>query len=108
MEAVHDERVDEIVVSTFAPLSSGWLRKDVVGRLRKETGLPVKQVAKVLNFMGDETLQETTYGGYKDFDGIKKATKLSSKRDSEKYLTLELSEFKVLDKVDAKTFEEPK
>jgi GABA permease len=44
MEAVHDERVDEIVVSTFEPLSSGWLRKDVVERLRKETGLPVEHV----------------------------------------------------------------
>jgi hypothetical protein len=44
MEAVHDERVDEIVVSTFEPLSSGWLRKDVVERLRKETRLPVEHV----------------------------------------------------------------
>jgi hypothetical protein len=44
MEAVHDERVDEIVVSTFEPLSSGWLRKDVVERLRKETSLPVEHV----------------------------------------------------------------
>jgi hypothetical protein len=44
MEAVHDERVDEIVVSTFEPLSSGWLRKDVVERLRKETALPVEHV----------------------------------------------------------------
>jgi hypothetical protein len=44
MEAVHDERVDEIVVSTFEPLKSGWLRGDVVGRLKKETGLPVEHV----------------------------------------------------------------
>jgi len=44
MEAVHDERVDEIVVSTFEPLKSGWLRKDLVERLRKETGLPVEHV----------------------------------------------------------------
>jgi len=44
MEAVHDERVDEIVVSTFEPLSSGWLRKDLVERLRKETRLPIEHV----------------------------------------------------------------
>ena len=44
MEAVHDERVDEIVVSTFEPLRSGWLRKDLVERLRKETSLPVEHV----------------------------------------------------------------
>jgi hypothetical protein len=44
MEAVNDERIDEIIVSTFEPLSSGWLRKDLVERLRKETGLPVEHV----------------------------------------------------------------
>jgi hypothetical protein len=44
MEAVHDERVDEIIVSTFEPLSSGWLRKDLVERLRAETGVPVEHV----------------------------------------------------------------
>jgi len=44
MEAVHDERVDEIIVSTFEPLRSGWLRKDLVERLRRETQLPVEHV----------------------------------------------------------------
>jgi hypothetical protein len=44
MEAVHDERVDEIVVSTFQPERSGWLRRDLVERLRKETGVPVEHV----------------------------------------------------------------
>lgn len=44
MEAVHDERVDEILVSTFQPERSGWLRKDLVERLRGETGLPVEHV----------------------------------------------------------------
>jgi len=44
LEAVHDERVDEIVVSTFQPERSGWLRRDLVERLRKETGLPVEHV----------------------------------------------------------------
>jgi len=44
MEAVHDERVDEIVVSTFQAARSGWLRRDLIGRLRKETGLPVEHV----------------------------------------------------------------
>jgi hypothetical protein len=44
MEAVHDERVDEIIVSTFEPLKSGWLRGHVVERLQKETGVPVEHV----------------------------------------------------------------
>ncbi|HEX7626859.1 MAG TPA: hypothetical protein VF379_07355 [Gaiellaceae bacterium] len=41
---VHDERVDEIIVSTFPGERSGWLRRDLVSRLRKDTGLPVEHV----------------------------------------------------------------
>jgi GABA permease len=41
---VHDERVDEIIVSTFPGERSGWLRRDLVERLRKDTGLPVEHV----------------------------------------------------------------
>lgn len=44
MHAVRDERIDEIIVSTFPDERSGWLRRDLVGRLRKETGLPVEHV----------------------------------------------------------------
>ncbi|HUF02050.1 MAG TPA: hypothetical protein VMN35_06465 [Gaiellaceae bacterium] len=44
MNAVHDERTDEIVVSTFSGERSGWLRRDLVGRLRAESGLPVEHV----------------------------------------------------------------
>ena len=45
MHAVQDERVDEIIVSTFPGAArSSWLRKDVVTRLRNSTGLPVEHV----------------------------------------------------------------
>jgi len=74
----------------------------------KESGLPVKLVAKMIGFDGQEFNQETTYSDYKDFDGIKKATKVSSKRDGEKFLDVEITEFKVLDKVDQATFSQPK
>lgn len=43
-QTVHDERVDEIIVSTFPGEKSGWLRRDLVQRLRKDTGLPVEHV----------------------------------------------------------------
>ncbi len=73
----------------------------------RETGLPVKMVAKVMGFDGQEFTQETTFGGYKEMNGIKKATKFENKRDGEKFLTQEMTEFKTLDKVDPKTFAEP-
>jgi hypothetical protein len=44
MQAVHDERTDEIIVSTFPGERSGWLRRDLVDRLRSESGLPVDHV----------------------------------------------------------------
>ena len=45
MQAVHDERVDEIIVSTFPGTRlSSWLRRDVVERLRSQSGLPVEHV----------------------------------------------------------------
>jgi hypothetical protein len=61
----------------------------------------------VVGFRGDEYTQETTFADYKDLDGIKKATKIVSKRDGEKFRDEEITEFKVLDKVDPKTFTEP-
>jgi hypothetical protein len=44
MQAVHDERTNEIIVSTFAPERSPWVRKNLVQRLHKDTGLPVEHV----------------------------------------------------------------
>ena len=44
MEARDDERIDEIIVSTFPSERSGWLRRDLVERLRRESGVPVEHV----------------------------------------------------------------
>jgi hypothetical protein len=44
MQAVEDERIDEIIVSTFAPSRSPWLRRNVVQRLHNTTKLPVEHV----------------------------------------------------------------
>jgi phosphopantetheine adenylyltransferase len=44
MQAIEDERIDEIIVSTFAPSRSPWLRRNVVQRLHNSTKLPVEHV----------------------------------------------------------------
>ena len=44
MQAIYDERTDELIVSTFPGTKSGWLRSDLVGRLEKDTKLPVTHV----------------------------------------------------------------
>jgi hypothetical protein len=48
MQEIHEERIDEIIVSTFGSEKSGWLRKDLVQRLKDETGLPVEHVTSTV------------------------------------------------------------
>jgi hypothetical protein len=82
--------------------------KDFTIYFDKESGLPVKLVGRVI-FRDEEFTMETTYKDYKEFDGIKKATKVESRRDGEDFIKTEIIEFKVLakDKLDPKTFAEP-
>ena len=44
MQVIEDERVDEVIVSTFPGERSGWLRRDVVERLRRDADVPVEHV----------------------------------------------------------------
>lgn len=45
MQAVHDERVDEIIVSTFpGEKLSSWLRGNLIERLRKDAKVPVEHI----------------------------------------------------------------
>ena len=81
--------------------------KDFTLSFDKESGLLVKMVAKVIGMQGDEFTQETAFTNYKDFGGTKQATKRTSKRDGEKFLEAEVSDFKILDKADAKAFSQP-
>jgi hypothetical protein len=73
----------------------------------KESGLPVKLTATVVGFNGEEYVQDTTFSDYKELAGIKKATKVESKRDGQKFISTEITEFKALDKPDPKLFTEP-
>jgi hypothetical protein len=105
LEAASEEKVDDKPAAGIKV--TGPDQKDFTLYFDKESGLPVKLVAKVIGFQGNEFTQETTYKNYKDFDGIKKATKVDSKRDGDDFIKSEITEFKALDKVDPKTFSEP-
>ena len=57
MHAFRDERTDEIIVSTFpGETSSSWLRGDLVGRLRKDTAVPVEHVTVTREQAGSEAV----------------------------------------------------
>ncbi len=44
MDAIGEHHPDEVVVSTLPATSSGWTRKDLVERIRDDSGLPVEHV----------------------------------------------------------------
>jgi hypothetical protein len=101
-----DEKVDDKPAATLKV--TGPDGKDFAVSFDKESGLPVRMVAKVTGWMGEEYVQDVHYSDYKDFGGIKKPTKITIKRDGEPFVSQEITELKVLDKVPAETFAEPK
>jgi hypothetical protein len=105
VESAKEEKVDNKAAVALKII--GPDKKDFTLYFDQETGLPLKMTAKVAGLQGDEFQQETTYGDFKDFDGIKRATKVDSKRDGEKFIEIKITDMKVLDKVDPKTFAEP-
>jgi hypothetical protein len=46
MNALQYFRVDDIVISTFPDTRSGWLRTDLIERVRRATGKPVEHVVQ--------------------------------------------------------------
>jgi hypothetical protein len=56
---------------------------------------------------GAEVSQETFFDDYKEVDGVQQPMKLLIKRDSKDYLDAEISEVKLHEKLDDKTFDKP-
>ena len=44
MNALGAFRVDDIVISTYSETRSGWLRADLIARVRKASQKPVKHI----------------------------------------------------------------
>ncbi len=105
VESAAEEKVGDKPASVIK--ATGPDGKDFTLSFDKASGLPVKMVATVAGFQGQDFTQETTFADYKDFGGIKKATKLQSKRDGEPFIEAEVDEFKVLEKAESETFAEP-
>ncbi len=79
----------------------------------KENGLPVKLVYTE-SFVSGRQTTEMSFRDYKDFDGIKVATRIDTRRtfvnfkgSSTREQQVEISDFRALAEVDAKTFAEP-
>jgi len=44
IDAVFEHRPDEVIISTYPETRSGWLRRDLIDRVRDASGLPVEHV----------------------------------------------------------------
>jgi hypothetical protein len=105
IESAKEEKVDN--KPAVALKIAGPDKKEFTLYFDQASGLPLKLTAKVANFQGDEVTQDTTYSDFKDFDGVKRATKVDTKQDGEKFTEIKITDMKPLDKLDAKTFTEP-
>jgi len=52
MDAVAERRPDEIIISTHPATQSGWMRRDLIERIRNASGLPVEHVVVDLEHEG--------------------------------------------------------
>jgi hypothetical protein len=52
IDAVREHRPSEILISTYPETRSGWLRRDLIDRVREATGLPVEHVVTDLDSEG--------------------------------------------------------
>jgi hypothetical protein len=77
-------------------------------RFDKESGLPARLSGDVVDEDGEEFTEEMTFEDYREFDGIKVATRSSIKKDGERYIEVEEMEFKAIDEVKPDAFAEPK
>jgi len=52
IDAVHEHRPDEILISTYPETRSGWMRHDLIERVRAATGLPVQHIVNDIDAEG--------------------------------------------------------
>src|SRR5436305_2615252 len=76
MDAIADFHPDEIIVSTHPITQSGWLRKDLVERIRDASGLPVEHVVvdlaqEGLPFTVTLVVANRTVGGHELLEKMK-------------------------------------
>jgi hypothetical protein len=58
MDAIATRRPDEVIVSTYPVASSGWLRRDLIERIRSASGLPVEHI--VIDLEGEPSSYTST------------------------------------------------
>jgi hypothetical protein len=85
MDGIAEYGADEVIISTHPATRSGWLRRDLVDRIRRESGLPVTHV--VVDLDADRAHKRSTLvvanqtvGGKPLIDLLKQKAQLSPHR----------------------------
>lgn len=105
-EAAPDEKVGDKMTAVVK--AKGPDGKPFTLYFDKQTGLLLKLTATIKNFQGEDVKEDSTFSDYKEFDGIKRATKVDILWDGKPFLKSEYSDFKTMEKAEPGTFAEPK
>ncbi|MCX7699964.1 MAG: outer membrane lipoprotein carrier protein LolA [Gemmataceae bacterium] len=105
LSRVGEGKVDDVPVVTIKASYPG--RRDLTLHFDKETRLLRKLEQKVKDDSGIEVNQETLIQAYGQAGPVKVPGKLLIKRDGQKYLEAEITDYKYLDKVPEDTFRRP-
>jgi hypothetical protein len=106
LAALAEKKINDRPAVGISVASEG--HKDVFLYFDKETGMLVMSERQARDIMsGQEYKQETRYGNYKEVAGVKRPFKVDVLRDGEKFVEAEVTDYKVLDKLDDSAFEKP-
>lgn len=102
LKAEPDEQVGGKAAAVVRASRDGM--KDVRLSFDKATGLLVRYTRKGLDLTGKEVDEEVTNGEFKEFGGVKTATVNKVRQAGKDYLTLKVTDVKLLEKADPKAF----
>jgi len=103
VKALKDGKVGDAPVSVIRVSAEGMIDTDFA--FDKKTGLMVKSSRQALSETGAKVLEESVMSDYKKSGGVLIPMKVVVTRDGEKFMTMTITEAKVLDKIDPKEFE---
>jgi hypothetical protein len=86
IDAVHEHHPDEILISTYPETRSGWLRHDLLERVKAATGLPVEHIvndvdAEGLPFHVTLAVANRTASGNELLDALKAKAQSETEKD---------------------------